>query len=145
MFNNHIGREIFKKMVLALCLLLMIPVSVAQFSEIDIQQMKALMDADAIVIDIRTPGEWKQTGIVEGSIPIMFFNEKRQPLTESWLKQASEYVTPDKQLVLICRTGSRTRLVGNYLVKQQGFQQVYSVDGGIKRWVAEGNKTIPIK
>ena len=28
------------------------------------------------IIDIRTPAEWRETGIIEGSYTIMFFDEK---------------------------------------------------------------------
>lgn len=33
-----------------------------------------LVDSKIKIIDIRTPSEWKTTGIVKGSFPIMFFD-----------------------------------------------------------------------
>jgi rhodanese-related sulfurtransferase len=45
-------------------------------------------------------------------------------------------------VAIICRTGSRSKAVGNFLAKQHKYQNVYNVTGGIKDWVISGNKTI---
>ena len=55
---------------------------------INAHQLNEMVEQDVVIIDVRTPGEWQQTGIVEGSIPIMFFNERNQPLADEWLAQA---------------------------------------------------------
>ncbi|MEM8844967.1 MAG: rhodanese-like domain-containing protein [Pseudomonadota bacterium] len=114
----------------------------AEVVNIDIHQLKSMLKEDVVVIDVRTPGEWKSTGIVEGSIPIMFFDEKRKPLTKEWMQQASEHISPNKKLILICRTGNRSGAVGNYLVKQHGYQNVYNVKGGIVTWKKAGYTTV---
>ena len=35
-----------------------------------------LIDSSIPIVDIRTPGEWKETGLLKRSIPIMLFDEK---------------------------------------------------------------------
>lgn len=112
--------------------------------EVDADGLKELMASGVTVIDVRTPGEWKQTGIVEGSIPIMFFDGKRKPRVDAWLGEATKYIKPDRPVAIICRTGKRSKIVGNFLIKQQGYQQVYNVVGGIKDWKAKGNKTVGV-
>ncbi len=97
------------------------------------------------MIDVRTPGEWKQTGIVEGSVPIMFFDEKRMPHAEEWMQQASKHINPDSPVAIICRSGSRSKVVGNFLIKEHGYQHVYNVTGGIVSWIAEGNKIVGVE
>jgi rhodanese-related sulfurtransferase len=116
-----------------------------EVAEVDAKGLEQLMASGVTVIDIRTPGEWKQTGIVEGSIPIMFFDEKRKAHPQEWLQQASEYISPERPVAIICRTGSRSKAVGNFLVTSQGYQNVYNVTGGIQGWIAKGNKTVEVK
>lgn len=74
----------------------------------------------------------------------MFFDEKRQPQAKQWMHEVSRIVTPDDELILICRTGSRSNMVGNYLVRQHDFRRVYNVSKGIKDWIARGNKTVRV-
>ncbi|MFT5396853.1 MAG: rhodanese-related sulfurtransferase [Gammaproteobacteria bacterium] len=114
----------------------------AEVTEVDVKGLEKLIASGVTVIDVRTPGEWKQTGIVEGSIPIMFFDEKRQAHPQQWMQQASEFIDPNTSVAIICRTGSRSKAVGDFLVKQHKYQNVYNVTGGIKDWVISGNKTI---
>ena len=130
--------------VLAFCLLISQTVF-AEVVEVDAEEFQKLIVSGVTVIDVRTPGEWKQTGIVEGSIPIMFFDEKRKPLTQQWMQEASKYIQPDSQVVLICRSGNRSRIIGNFLVKQHGYSNIYNVSRGIKDWMAKGNKTVEVK
>jgi rhodanese-related sulfurtransferase len=110
--------------------------------EVDVQGLEKLIASGVTVIDVRTPGEWKQTGIVEGSIPIMFFDEKRQADPQAWMQQASNHIKPDSPVAIICRSGNRSKTVGNFLIKQHSYQNVYNVTGGIKDWIAKGNKTV---
>ena len=117
----------------------------AEVVEINAQGLEELLASGVTVIDVRTPGEWKQTGIVEGSIPIMFFDEKRQSHAQQWMQQASKYIGPESQVAIICRTGRRSKAVGNFLVKQHGYQNVHNVNGGIVAWIAKGNKTVEAK
>jgi rhodanese-related sulfurtransferase len=116
----------------------------AEVVQISSEQLKQLIQSGVTVIDVRTPAEWKKTGIIEGSHPIMFFNEKRQPLTEQWMAQMSNIVKPEDELILICRSGNRSGLIANYLSKQHQFVRVYNVERGIKNWIAQGNQTVPI-
>ncbi len=114
----------------------------AELGEVDAQGLEKLMASGVTVIDVRTPGEWKQTGIVEGSIPIMFFDEKRNAHAQEWMQQASKHIKPGDQVAIICRSGRRSAAVGEFLIKEHGFQHVYNVQGGILGWVAKGNKTV---
>ena len=114
----------------------------SEVKDITINELKALMSEGVTVIDVRTPEEWGKTGIVQGSIPIMFFDEKRKAHPREWLIAAANYIQPDKKVALICRSGNRSKVIGKYLVKEHGYQQVYNVKGGIISWVKHGNKTV---
>ena len=131
------------KNCLILCALLLTQVACAvEVAEIDTKRLEELIASGVTVIDVRTPREWKQTGIVEGSLPIMFFDERRKAHPQKWMQQASAHINADSPIAIICRTGSRSKAVGNFLIKQHGYQNVYNVTGGITSWVASGNKTV---
>ena len=94
------------------------------------------------IIDIRTPAEWKETGIVKGSYTIMFFNEKGDFNLEGFLRQLSMAVKKDEQFALICRVGSRTGMVAEFLSEKLGYD-VINLQGGIMKMIHEGYKTVP--
>lgn len=123
--------------------LLLIQAVRAEVIDISIDEMQSLMTSDDIVvIDVRTPREWQQTGIVAGSLPIMFFDERRKPLAQEWLDQASAHIASNQELILICRTGNRSKIIANYLTQQHGYERVYNVKKGITQWLRLGHKTV---
>ena len=93
------------------------------------------------IIDIRTPGEWMQTGIVAGSYPIMFFDEQGRFDVEGFLKQLNSVVKKDEQFAIICRTGSRTAEVGSFLGNRLGYH-VINLAGGIQKLMQEGYQPV---
>ena len=89
-----------------------------------------ILDAKTPIVDIRTPGEWKETGLLQGAIPIMFFNEQGNYNVEAFLQELNKKVDTKKPFALICRTGSRTKLVSNFLSKEYGYD-VIDLQGGM--------------
>ncbi len=104
----------------------------ADFQDIDAKQLETLQAKNAPVIDIRTPGEWEETGIIPGAHKIMFFDEKGNYDVNKFLK-ALHKVAPDKNkpIIIYCRTASRTKIVGDFLSKQVGYKEVKELNGGI--------------
>ena len=94
------------------------------------------------IIDIRTPAEWRETGIVKGSYTIMFFDEKGNFNVETFLKQLDRVVKKDEPFALICRVGSRTGIVSEFLSERLGYK-VTNLKGGIMKMIHEGYKTVP--
>jgi len=81
------------------------------------------------IIDIRTLGEWKETGIIKGSIPITFFDERGNYNVPEFLSQLKKTIKQGERFALICRTGSRSSVLANFL-GQNGFN-VLNLEGGI--------------
>lgn len=79
-----------------------------------------------VLIDVRTPAEWAETGIATGARPI----DMRQT---DFLAQveALKAANPDKQLAFICRTGHRSTLVVQAL-EEQGMKDLINVTEGMK-------------
>ena len=93
------------------------------------------------VIDIRTPAEWRETGIVKGSYPIMFFDKQGNYDVPKFLKALDKVVKKDEQFALICRVGSRTGMVSDFLANKMGYK-VINLKGGIMKLFSEGYKPV---
>jgi rhodanese-related sulfurtransferase len=91
---------------------------------------ESLMMKQVPIVDIRTPGEWKETGIVKGSIPIMFFNEKGGYNVDAFIEELNAKVDTKKPFAIICRTGSRTSMLAPFLSKTFHYT-VYNLQGGV--------------
>ena len=92
------------------------------------------------VIDIRTPAEWKETGIIQGSYTLMFFDEKGKYDIMKFIKNLDSIVKKGEKFALVCRTGSRTNMVSEFLAKDLGYN-VVDLQGGLVKLVKEGYKT----
>ena len=81
------------------------------------------------LIDIRTPPEWKETGVAKGAQLINMLHPQGAP---GFTNALLDKVKGDKNapIALICRTGNRTTQVQRYL-QSQGFTQVYNVKEGM--------------
>ncbi len=89
-----------------------------------------LLDSKVTIIDIRTPAEWQETGLLKGSIPIMFFDERGQYNINTFLSKLNQHVKRGEEFALICRTGSRTAVLSQYLGTKLGYK-VINIRGGI--------------
>lgn len=121
--------------------MIMLLMAVSLFAEVKNQYIdQKLIDSGIQIVDIRTPGEWKQTGLVKGSIPIMFFNEQGKYDIPLFLTTLNKKVDTKKEFALICRTGSRTKTVANFLSQEYGYK-IINLQGGIMYGLG---KSIPI-
>ena len=86
---------------------------------------KLVSEKKAVLIDIRTPAEWDETGVAEGALKI----DMTDPM---FMRKISEAVGGDrsKPIALICRTASRSGTVQQAMI-QTGYINVINVDGGM--------------
>ncbi len=104
----------------------------ADFQDINEKTLQTLRAKNVPVIDIRTPGEWAETGVIPGAHKIMFFDEKGNYDVNKFLTQLSKVVKDkDQPFVLVCRTASRTKIVGKFLANQVGYKHVKELGGGM--------------
>ena len=96
------------------------------------------------IIDIRTAPEWKETGIVKGAYTITFFDERGNYNTENFLAQLNRVVKKGEKFALICRTGSRTTMVSQFLANKLGYN-VVNLNGGMMKLIQEGYKAVRYK
>src|SRR5450631_2763483 len=85
-----------------------------------------LRENKARFIDVREPWEFA-TARIEGSIPM--------PMGDVPAR-AHQELDPDEHLVILCHHGMRSMNVTSWL-RNQGFEQVQSLRGGIEAWATE--------
>lgn len=108
------------------------------YYNVDNQQLKTMLDEGVTIIDIRRPEEWKQTGVVKGSQRLTSF-DKSGRLIPGFLPAFTQNIDKNQPVILICRTGNRTRALSTHLSKELGYTNIYNVKNGITRWIREGN------
>lgn len=106
------------------------------------EQLELEQSQGTAVIDIRTPTEWKQTGVIEGAHKIMFFDEKGRPLVNEFMKKFNQIVKDKNQpFILVCRSGSRTKMVTKFLDEKMGFSHAEHLTHGMNLWI-KNNKPV---
>ncbi len=129
-----------KKILLSLIIL-----SASLFATITNQELsQELIDSGMPIVDIRTPGEWKETGLIKNSIPIMLFDERGNYNLKLFLEQLNSAVDTKKQFAIICRTGSRTVVLSNFLSQKMKYN-VINIKSGIVYAKYKKIKTVPYK
>jgi rhodanese-related sulfurtransferase len=130
--------------VVALCCGLLVGGSAgAVVIDIDNGELAKLMAAGVPLIDIRTPPEWQQTGIIPGSHMLTFFDERGQADPGTWLDKAKIFTKVSDPVIVICRTGNRTKALSQFLSDQVGYVKVYNVKNGISAWARDGRTLAP--
>jgi rhodanese-related sulfurtransferase len=126
------------KTLLALLITLLATTAQAQVTHLVPDEQ--LLNSGITIIDIRTEGEWKQTGLVKGAIPITFFDERGAYNAQEFLNSLQQHTDPGQPIAVICRTGNRTRAVSQFL-SEQGYQ-VTNLQGGIAKLIREGYQPV---
>lgn len=115
----------------------------ADVINIDNAELTRLMSSGVAVVDIRTAPEWKETGVVPGSHLFTLFDERGKADAPTWLEKVKSVAKPDQPVVVICRTGNRTKAASQFLSQQAGYKTVYNVTKGIQSWARDGGRVVP--
>ncbi|MFN4262512.1 MAG: rhodanese-like domain-containing protein [Thioalkalivibrionaceae bacterium] len=103
----------------------------------------ASRSGELIIVDIRRPEEWSETGVAETAIPISV--ESHRDGVQGFLRDLEWATGGDRSVpvALICRTGNRTAQLAPQL-RQLGYERVFTVDEGMAGsaagpgWLARG-------
>lgn len=105
------------------------------------QLVEMQTNKNALVIDIRTKKEWNATGTIPGSHKLQFFSSEGKFDTEKWLADLNKLKSsPGQPVILVCRSGGRSGMLGNMLTKQQEMNNIHHLSNGFKTWEKAGNK-----
>lgn len=80
------------------------------------------------LIDVRTPSEFNK-GHITNATNIDFFDKN--------FKQKLSKLNNQKAIYIYCASGNRSGKTTRIL-KELGFNKIYDLDGGIKKWKKEG-------
>lgn len=113
----------------------------AQVIDLSPKDVDELRNKGVVIIDIRTEPEWIQTGIIEDSELITFFDMYGRYDIDKFMKEFKKYIpTKDTKFILVCRTGSRTKAVGDLLATQMGYKNAMHLKGGIYAWIRDNRE-----
>lgn len=90
---------------------------------------------DYLVVDIREPEEWRQTGVLEGALLLSY----RDPA--QFLAVVTPLLEPGQKLALVCRSGNRSSRAVQALARETQSQLV-DVSGGMNRILASGYRPV---
>lgn len=110
-----------------------------KYGNINNDELKAAQARGATVVDIRTPGEWRQTGIIPGAKTIVSFTDRGQ-FNPNFLEELQAVAGPDDEVILVCQTGARSTKVSEFLSGRVGYKNVLNHQGGMSAWKGQGNK-----
>ena len=127
-------------------ILFLLPTSlIAEIVTINSSQISALMKENVPLIDVRREEEWKETGVLKGSHKITAFT-KDGKIHPEFPKKFFDLITDiDTPILLYCRTGNRTGVLGKALIDQIGQTNVNDLSDGIVGWKKQGLPVVEYK
>ena len=108
----------------------------SMFYKADINSHKAyeMQQKGALLIDVRTKREFNTLRAKDSiNIPLFYEKNKQRVFNKNFLTHIYLEAKKDvnKQIILICRSGSRTKLASN-LLAYNGFTDIYNVKKGFE-------------
>lgn len=115
----------------------------AEVIDIDTAQLEKLLKDGTPLVDVRTQPEWEESGIIGGSKLFTFFNEEGRAEPAAWMTKVAPIAKPNQPIIIICRSGNRSKATSRFLSEQAGYTTVYNVKTGIKGWIKDGGAVVP--
>ena len=113
----------------------------AEIYEVNNEKIKMLLENDVPLIDIRTEVEWYETGVINSSHLLTFFDKDGSYDFRKWMIELGEIANKNGPVIIICRSGRRSRIVSNMIIKENSEYLIYHSTNGIKSWIESNNKT----
>ena len=99
------------------------------------QTAQELESGDALLVDLREPGERAENGSIPGAV------EAPRGMLEFWPDPTSPYhrdeFDPSRRIILHCASGGRSALAAAML-QDLGYERAAHMDGGFKAWKEAG-------
>ncbi len=88
-------------------------------------------DDGTLLVDIRTPGEWQESGVIDGALLVTYSDPA------SFLDAVRPHLHEGQRLALICRSGNRSSRAAAQIADRVDVP-VVDVAGGMNRVLDEG-------
>lgn len=123
--------RIFKNLVL---FLFITKFAFAEVVNVNNEQIKELSKQNIPIVDIRRNSEWEQTGVVPKSILLTFFDKNGKYNFDQWYSNLRLKIGEGRPIILICRTGRRTKIIAEMMNKKLD-NLIYNAQNGITSWI----------
>ena len=99
---------------------------------LSVDEMKV---SGGLIVDIRTPEEWAETGVIDGAKLVTFEG------AQAFIAALGPDLADGRDLILVCRSGRRTAAAAEALQSMIP-NRIVSVEGGMGRIIGEGYQTV---
>lgn len=85
-------------------------------------------DASLQLVDVREPQELERARLPRPVIHL--------PLSQAteWAPRIGELLERERPVAVLCHAGMRSWQFGSWLIAEQGFREVWNLEGGIEAW-----------
>lgn len=89
------------------------------------------------LVDVREAGELELARLPHAVVHL--------PLSEAarWAPSIATTLSKQQPVVVLCHAGVRSLQLGRWLIEQQGFLDVWNLEGGIEAWSLEVDPSVP--
>ena len=122
--------------------LLIVKFAFAEVIDVDDQEMIKLSNDNIPIVDVRRSSEWDQTGVIPNSILLTFFDEEGNYNFDEWFDKLQLEISVTDPIILICRSGKRSKVVAN-MIDEKFNTIIYNSQSGINSWI--NKKFITVK
>lgn len=124
-----------RAIVAALVLLPLAGMGRAEGFEVKPLAVSEMQAEGGVIVDIRTPEEWAETGVIDGARLVTFDS------AQSFVAALGPDLADGRNLILICRSGRRSAAAAEALQTMIP-NRIISVEGGMGRIIDEGYQTV---
>ena len=114
----------------------------AEIYEVNNEKIKMLLENSVPLIDIRTEVEWHETGVINSSYLLTFFDKDGNYDFKKWMSEVEEIADENGPVIIMCRSGRRSHIVTSMMIKENSEYLIYHATNGIKSWIESSNKTV---
>ncbi len=114
--------------------LLIVKFAFAEVIDVNDEEMIKLSNTNIPIVDVRRSSEWVQTGVIANSILLTFFDEEGNYNFDEWLEKLQLEISVTDPIILICRSGKRSKVVAN-MIDEKFNTIIYNAQSGINSWI----------
>ena len=114
--------------------LLIVKFAFAEVIDVNNEEMIKLSNTNIPIVDVRRSAEWVQTGVIPNSILLTFFDEEGNYNFDEWFEKLQLEISVTDPIILICRSGKRSKVVAN-MIDEKFNTIIYYAQSGINSWI----------
>ena len=114
--------------------LLIFKFAFAEVVDVNNEEIIKLSNIYIPIVDVRRSSEWVQTGVIPNSILLTFFDKDGNYNFDKWYEKLQLEINEGDPIILICRSGKRSKIVANMIDKESDII-IYNAQSGINSWI----------